>query len=158
MQIDKSGRNGAPAGRMQEVKDRTGRKSGNFVQGDSFEDRLHKSMDFKVQVNRCEPLHAAQQVPVRRIPYSACDQTKINILEGYTLKARLEKADGQTDTCRVYVEMKEENGRMKACLFDAGCLQKNSRNVMEQIAYQTVESFQNGRADGAKKESEGGIL
>lgn len=155
MQIGKSGRNSGLPGVIHETHERPGAKNGGFVPGDSFQDRLQKSMQLKpgvispngfrpagIQPGWCDSMQDAQEVEVRRIPYSACDKMEINILEGYTLKAKLEKEPGQTRACSVYVEMKEENGTMKAYLFDADKIQKNSSSAMERIAYEAVESLQ----------------
>lgn len=40
--------------------------------------------------------------------------------------------------CHVYVEMKDEEGTMKACLFDGAGLKENSHNAMERIAYAAI--------------------
>ena len=85
---------------------------------------------------------------VRRIPYGECDKVELNVLEGYTLKAKLETGiEGRQGMgSYVYVEKKQEDGSVKACLFDVAGLQENSQDAMERIAYAAVYGArQNGR-------------
>lgn len=77
---------------------------------------------------------AVKEVEVRRISYGECDKVEINVLEGYTLKAKLEGGPGGG----IYVEMKDEEGRFSACLFEGAGLQRDSRSAMERIAYAVV--------------------
>ncbi len=91
---------------------------------------------------------------VRRIPYSACDKVEINVLEGYTLKAKLEagEGDGGIGGCSVYVEMKHEDGEIKAVLFDGGSLCSDSGDAMERIAYAAMEAEKGGKYDGNRRD------
>ena len=157
MQIENAGKNGkVPGGSgiyVSGAHERPGRKNGSFVSGESFQDRLQKNINQKaaflpaaepqgtgMQVKRCRQLQGAREVEVRRIPYSACDKVEINVLEGYTLKAKLEKGEGgrKEQPGSVYVEMKEDSGFVKAFLFDAEAVSKNSRSAVERIAYEEV--------------------
>ena len=101
----------------------------------SFEKGKTESVSIRVQ--RKEGVREAKEVAVRRIPYEECDRVEVNVLEGYTLKAKLDEKSGE-NTPNIYVEMKCENGDMKACIFDASGLHKDSKDAMERIAYQAV--------------------
>ncbi len=84
----------------------------------------------------------AREAEVRRIPYSECDKVEINVLEGYTLKAKLEAGEMKNGirSCNVYVEMKNEEGEIKAVLFDGSSLCTDSDDAMERIAYAAMEA------------------
>ena len=100
----------------------------------------NKAEGISIRAQRSGEPAEVKAVEVRRLSYSECDKVEINVLEGYTLKAKLEK-DGEGNGiggCRIYVEMKDDEGMMKACLFDGAGLQKDSRSVMERIAYAAV--------------------
>ncbi len=100
----------------------------------------NKAEGISIRVERGREPAEVKEVEVRRLSYSECDKVEINVLEGYTLKAKLEadEAGDGAGGCRIYVEMKDEEGTMKACLFNGAGLQKDSRNVMERIAYAAV--------------------
>lgn len=59
-----------------------------------------------------------KEVPARQIPYEECDKVKIDVLEGYTLKAKLEK-ESDNGNAEIYAEVKCDDGETKAYLFDA---------------------------------------
>ena len=84
-----------------------------------------------IHTERIGEYPAVKEVEVRRISYGECDKVEINVLEGYTLKGKLEGGQGGG----IYVEMKDEEGRFSACLFEGAGLQKDSRSAMERIAY-----------------------
>lgn len=87
-----------------------------------------------------------KEVPVRGIGYEECDRMEINILDGYTLKAKLEQPDTMRGTDKiegaksrnVYVEMKNDDGETKAFLFSEAGLHRDSKDAMERIAYEAV--------------------
>lgn len=112
-------------------------KSGNIESRKKQRFEKSKTESVSIRVQRKEEVREAKEVAIRRIPYAECDRVEVNVLEGYTLKAKLENKSGE-DTLNIYVEMKCDNGDRKACLFDASGLRKDSRDVMEKIAYQTV--------------------
>lgn len=149
MQINGTGKNKSVMNAAFDMREMQDKKSRDNVSEQSFYDRLQKNMDAKaasissknpkgigIRAQPCENRQAAQETDVRRIPYSECDRIEINILEGCALKAKLE-ADG----CSVYVEMKNEDGIQKACLFHASSLRRDSGSAMERIAYETLKSM-----------------
>lgn len=83
-----------------------------------------------------------KEVPVRNISYSECDGIKINILEGYAMKAKLERTEaetsaaGETETKGIYVEMKNDDGEVKAYLFEIPGIDEIKEDMMEQLAYE----------------------
>lgn len=150
MQIDETGKNRPAVRNTGETVQRPGRKSGEKILKESFSDKLKKNMDpaktaesgkwtecAGIQAKRCEKIQKAKEVKVRRISYSECDKTEINILEGYTLKAKLEPEGGGKSS--VYVEMKDDEGTFRAYLFDTAELKKNSSSPMERLAYEVIK-------------------
>lgn len=126
--------------------DNTGRPGSSVISHKDAGLCKNKAEGIGIRIERSGEPAAAKEVEVRRISYGECDKVEINVLEGYTLKAKLE-ADGEGNDfggCRIYVEMKDEEGTMKACLFDGAGLQKNSRNVMERIAYTVMHDGEEG--------------
>lgn len=83
-----------------------------------------------------------KEVPVRNISYSECDGIKINILDGYAMKAKLERTEaetsaaGETETKGIYVEMKNDDGEVKAYLFEIPGIGEIKEDMMEQLAYE----------------------
>lgn len=63
------------------------------------------------------------------------------MLEGYTLKAKLDTENGSGLGKSVYVEMKNEEGISKAWLFEECALRKESGSAAERIAYETFRHF-----------------
>lgn len=100
-----------------------------------------------------------KETEVRWLAYSECDKVEINVLEGYTLKAKLESKEGENSkgSCSVYVEMKNEEGAVKASLFYGKGLRKDSANAMERIAYAALEGEQDGTGEtaGARARAQG---
>ena len=155
MQIDESGKNRKMAGSFPDIWESQGRTNGDKISRESFHDKLQKNMNPQaacisakeaanagVHVGRLQVISKAKEVQVRRIPYSECDKVEIHILEGFTLKAKLDTPKySSSDECRIYVERKDEDGSIKAYLFYADSLQKNSQNAMEQIAYAVMKSI-----------------
>lgn len=80
---------------------------------------------------------AAQEVGVRHLPYQQCDQVRINVLEGYVLKAKLEK-NGEGAYPFVYVEAKYDDGRTNAYQVEVGKIPEGTRDPVEKIAAETV--------------------
>lgn len=120
--------------------DNTGRLGGSVISHKDTGLCKNKAEGIGIRMERSGEPAVAKEVEVRRISYGECDKVEINVLEGYTLKAKLE-TDGEGNGfggCRIYVEMKDEEGTMRACLFDGAGLQKNSRNAMERIAYTVI--------------------
>lgn len=94
-----------------------------------------------IRVSASENIPEGQEVSVRGIPYEECDRVEIHILEGYTLKAKLEMSEtGETETGKIYVEMKTDDGETKAYLFNSTGLRNDSTNVMEQFAYAVAKT------------------
>ncbi len=117
--------------------DGAGRPGGGVISRKDAGFGKNKAEGISIRMERSGEPGSAKGVEVRRLSYSECDKVEINVLEGYTLKAKLE-TDGEGNVpggCRIYVEMKDEEGTMKACLFDGAGLEKNSRDAMERIAY-----------------------
>lgn len=96
-----------------------------------------KAESINIHVGRSGDTALVKETAVRQLSYGECDKVEINVLEGYTLKAKLEKGAGESkaDEYSIYVEMKNEKGIVKARLFDGIGLQKDSENAMERIAY-----------------------
>ena len=101
-----------------------------------------KAENISIRVEHSKEQHPVKEVEVRRISYGECDKVEINVLEGYTLKAKLEgnQGEGGVGENSIYVEMKEEDGSMKACLFETAGLQRDSSSAMERIAYAVVHN------------------
>lgn len=105
-----------------------------------------KAEGIGIHVERENAANAAgmvKEVAVRRLSYGECDKVEVNVLEGYTLKAKLEEGGERdlTGGCSIYVEMKDEEGMMKACLFDGAGLREDSRSAMERIAYAVLNGL-----------------
>ena len=155
MQIDESGKNRKMTGSFPNIWESQSKKNGDKISWESFHDKLHKNMNPQVtsisaketnnsgiHIERLQAIPNAKDVQVRSIPYSECDKVEIHILEGFTLKAKLDtQKNNSPNECRIYVEKKDENGSMQACLFDAHSLHKDSQNAMEQIAYDVMKSI-----------------
>lgn len=83
-----------------------------------------------------------KEVSVRNISYSECDKIKINILDGYTMKAKLERTEAETsvsteeETKGIYVEIKNDDGEVKAYLFEIPGIDEIKEDMMEQLAYE----------------------
>lgn len=148
MLIDDLGENIQAVGSIWE---KSGIKSPGQVVDGSFSDSLRRQLDAGttasasdglqssgMQAQRCNRMPFAAEVEVRRIPYRACDKVEVHVLEGYTLKARLDKEDGNN---RVYVEMKDEEGDSRAWLLDGSALRKEGKSAVERIAYEVIEQY-----------------
>lgn len=102
---------------------------------DSFRSSLQKSMHVRMETSTA--VKTGREVPVREIPYSECDMVEINVLEGYVLKARKEKAgEGEEQGGQqVYVEKKNDEGEVKAYLFHGQQVRQDGGDEMERMAY-----------------------
>ena len=102
---------------------------------DSFRSSLQKSMHARMETGAA--VKTGREVPVREIPYSECDMVEINVLEGYVLKARKEKAgEGEEQGGQqVYVEKKNDEGEVKAYLFHGQQVRQDGGDEMERMAY-----------------------
>ncbi len=110
---------------------------------DSFRSSLQRSMHVRMETNTA--LKTGKEVPVREIPYSECDMVEINVLEGYVLKARRERAgEGEEQGGQqVYVEKKNDEGEVKAYLFHGSQIRQDGGDEMERMAYAVMN--QKGR-------------
>ena len=99
-----------------------------------------------------EGVQGVREVPVRGLAYEECDRVKINVLEGYTVKIKLEekKASRNMETCDtdVYIEMKWDNGDKRAGLYALAALKKNGNDIMEKIAYEMLNIGTGSRRKG----------
>ncbi len=86
-----------------------------------------------LHVDNADKLWSAENVPVRHIAYAQCDKIDINVLEGFTLKAKMEEAGKD----QIYVEAKYDDGREEAYLFDGDKVTGETKNPIERIAYET---------------------
>lgn len=77
---------------------------------------------------------AVQTAEVRHMSYEESDHIEIAVVEGYTLKGKL---DGH----QVYVEAKYEDGRLEAYRVDPAKVQKQTQQRIEQFALETAESI-----------------
>ncbi len=100
-----------------------------------------ETRDSRIEPEPCDRMPSAREVEVRRIPYHACDRVEVHVLEGYTLKAKLDTENGSGSGKSVYVEMKNEEGISKAWLFEECALRKESGSAAERIAYETFRHF-----------------
>ena len=102
---------------------------------DNFRSSLQKSMHVRMETNTA--IKTGKEVPVREIPYSECDMVEVNVLEGYVLKARREKiGEGEEQGVQqVYVEKKNDEGEVKAYLFNGSYVRQESGDEMEKMAY-----------------------
>lgn len=91
------------------------------------------------RISRRPDRGGAKETAVRNISYNECDGIRINILDGYTLKAKIDERDGE-NIPEIYVEMNCDTGDTKACLFEAAGLESGSGDVMERLAYEIVSS------------------
>lgn len=88
-----------------------------------------------IRMNRSQDASAAHEVPVRGISYEDCDRVEIRVLDGYTLKAKLMPSEmRESDVENIYVEMKTDDGEMKAMLFNRIGLNGDSTDIMERFA------------------------
>lgn len=111
------------------------------IQEDSFRSSLQKSMNLSKTQVRMEAnavTKAGKEVPVREIPYGECDMVEINVLEGYVLKAKRERA-GEEQGGQVYVEKKNDEGEVKAYLFQESYVRQDSGDEMERMAYTVMK-------------------
>lgn len=115
----------------------TARLGGGVISHKEADFGKNKTRSAGIQVEQNGEIYSAKEVEVRGISYGECDKVEINVLEGYTLKAKLDaKGEGiNAEGCRIYVEMKDEEGTIKACLFEGAGLHRESESVMEKIAY-----------------------
>ena len=152
MFIDDIGKNRKAVSGIRDAREKPGTNSPGQVTDSSFSDSLRRHLDAgaasdasdgmccnSIQVQRCSHMPSAAEVEVRRIPYSACDKVEVHVLEGYTLKARMDNGNGNSS---VYVEMKDDDGDSKAWLFDRSVLCKESKSVAERIAYEVMEQYE----------------
>ena len=86
-----------------------------------------------VRVNAVTRREAVWPVEVRHMSYEESDNIEIAVVEGYTLKGKLE---GQ----QVYVEAKYEDGRLEAYQVDTAKVQEQTKHRIEQFALETVGS------------------
>lgn len=87
-----------------------------------------------IHVENADKLWSAASTPVRNISYEQCDKIEINVLEGFTLKARQEEENGVD---QIYVEAKYDDGREEAYLIDGNKVTEKTKNPIERIAYET---------------------
>lgn len=111
---------------------------------DSFRSSLQKSMNLSKSMHiRIETSAAAKmgkEVPVREIPYSECDMVEINVLEGYVLKAKREKTgEGEEQGGQIYVEKKNDEGEVRAYLFNSLYVRPDGGDEMERMAYTVMK-------------------
>lgn len=85
-----------------------------------------------LRVENAEQALPAENTGVRHISYEQCDKIQINIIDGFTLKAKLEEENGSR---KIYVEAKYDDGREEAYLFDGEKVSGESGNPIEKIAY-----------------------
>lgn len=84
-----------------------------------------------------------KEVEVRNLSYEECDRVKINLLEGYTLKAKLERELTESkEPAGIYVEMKNDEGDTRAFLFNTS----GHGEIKEEIMEQLVEEIGKDRA------------
>ncbi len=110
---------------------------------DSFRSSLQKSMHVRMETGMAGK--TGREVPAREIPYSECDMVEINVLEGYVLKAQREKAgEGEEQGGQqIYVEKKNDEGEIKAYLFNGLHVRQDGGDEMERMAYAVLN--QKGR-------------
>lgn len=96
-----------------------------------------------IRMNRSQDASVAQEVPVRGISYEDCDRVEIRVLDGYTLKAKRERSEtSESDAGNIYVEMKTDDGEIKAMLFSRVGLKDDSTDIMERFAYSVAKMEQ----------------
>lgn len=81
---------------------------------------------------------AVKGTEVKYLPYMHCDRVRVNVLEGYVMKAKMEES-GEGAYPFVYVETKYDDGRIEACRVEVSKIPKGTQNPMEQIAEETAE-------------------
>lgn len=86
-----------------------------------------------VRVNSVKQREAIQTAEVRHMSYEESDHIEIAVVDGYTLKGKLEGK-------QVYVEAKYEDGRMEAYHVDPAKVQAKTTHRIEQFALETVGS------------------
>lgn len=120
--------------------DNVGRQGGGVISHKEPDFGRNKAESINLRIEQSEEVSPAKEVEARRLSYGECDKIEINVLEGYTLKAKLEEktGEGSAGGCSIYVEMKDEEGTVRACLFDGAGLRKDSRSAMERIAYAVI--------------------
>lgn len=97
------------------------------------------------RVNAMAQREAVQAAEVRHMSYEESDNIEIAVVEGYTLKGKLE---GQ----QVYVEAKYEDGRTEAYHVDTAKVQEQTQHKIEQFALETAAPSQkNGMAGTAAR-------
>lgn len=80
----------------------------------------------------------AEVVDIRGIGYADCDRVVVNVLEGYTLKLRLEEAS-EAGGYGIYAEAKYEDGRTEAYLLKEEALTDKEENPIAKAAYEIVK-------------------
>ena len=93
------------------------------------------------RVNAMAQREAVQAAEVRHMSYEESDNIEIAVVEGYTLKGKLE---GQ----QVYVEAKYEDGRTEAYHVDTAKVQEQTQHKIEQFALETAAPSQKNGMTG----------
>ncbi|MGN0331254.1 MAG: hypothetical protein ACI4D5_08420 [Kineothrix sp.] len=118
--------------RINNLSEASGKINRSGAEEENFQESLLKRISG-------DGMQRAKEVPVRGIPYEECDCVRINVLEGYTVKIKLEDGRFGKDT-DVYIEVKWDNGDKRACLYGMAALKANGSDMMEKIAYELLKN------------------
>lgn len=80
----------------------------------------------------------AEEVAVRGLDFKDCDKIRINVLEGYTLKLKLEEAS-DAGKPGIYAEAKYEDGRVEAYILSPDTLSGDGENFITKAACEMLE-------------------
>lgn len=86
-----------------------------------------------IRVNTVTKRDAIQAAEVRHMSYEESDNIEIAVIDGYTLKGKLEGS-------HVYVEAKYDDGRMEAYRVDTSKVETQTQHRIEQFAMETVDA------------------
>lgn len=83
----------------------------------------------RIKENGQIEMSAVIETGVRNLTYAQSDKIHVNVLEGYTYRAKVD-----VSSHKVYLEYHNDEGEIKAYVADVPSIAKNTENPMEQLA------------------------
>lgn len=115
---------------------------------------IEQSQDVTEHNVRCRNdamgIGAVSSCEVRDLSNGDSDSVKVNVLGGYTLKARVD-----VDEHRVYIEQKKEDGTVAAYEVDPLKVSGDTKDPIEQMALETWKGYQVIQLSGKTQRAEG---